>query len=79
MAKGQEHPGVYATSVMDFIPLQQVFPHKMVMISCDDVLEDEITSKSKIANNDLMLLNFNDQFEAIEKLALYKYQDSTEL
>ena len=74
MNKGPEYPGVVATKVIDFIPYQQLLPNKMVLVSCDDVIEDELPNK-KPENNDFMLFHFTDQTDSTKKFALYKFND----
>ena len=78
MSKGTEYPGVVAEKVIDFVPFLQVIPNKFAMVSCDDVLEDELTNK-RAENNDLLLFNFKDQGDNDRKLALYKFNDCEKL
>lgn len=73
MAKGPDAPGVFATRVIDIVPFQQIFPTKMSMITCDDIIEDELAKKAE--NNDFLLMNFTDKQDAQKKLALYKFND----
>lgn len=74
MSKGPEYPGVFASKVMDFIPYQQLLPNKMNLVSCDDVIEDELPNK-KPENNDFMLFHFTDHIDNTKKYALYKFND----
>ena len=73
MAKGPDAPGVFATQILEILPLQQIFPTKLSMITCDDVIEDELAKKAE--NNDFLLMNFTDREDTQKKLALYKFND----
>lgn len=79
MAKGDEHPGVKATKVIDVFPFIQMVPNKMIMVTCDDVIEEELTNK-KSENNDFLLHNFKDKNDLdVKKYALYKFNDCENL
>jgi hypothetical protein len=51
-----------------------MIPNKNILVSCDDVIEDELTNK-KAENNDFLLFNFKDTIDHERKLALYKFND----
>lgn len=43
--KGQEHPGVTATKVIDFIPFLHLAPNETQLIVCDDNLLNELSTR----------------------------------
>ena len=50
----------------------------MTLVSCDDVIEEELPNK-KPENNDFLLLNFTDKVDNSKKYALYKFNDCENL
>lgn len=54
MDKGPEHPGVYATEVLDFIPFFHLAANKTQLVVCDDNIDNELPHKKRTPN-DFML------------------------
>lgn len=54
------HPGVSAIGVFDFIPNLRLLTNKTAIVQCDDSIEQELSTKAVIGNNDFLLHNFKD-------------------
>ena len=56
MHKGPQFPGVTALRVFDFIPNLTLLPTKTNVVTCDDIIENELQhEKPELENNDFLL------------------------
>ncbi len=79
MEKGPEHPGVYASEVLDFIPFLHLAANKTQLVVCDDNIDNELPTKKRTPN-DFLLREFTDHSDLDhKKFALYKHNHSEEL